>query len=152
VKQILLKLIGGIEIFGGLWGVAVMLYRMASVLDNFRVLFYMLLYLLPFFLSIIAGIMLLRGKRGGIDLSLGVQLLQIPYFAAAGWYYSFISGALLGIRVTLLDGVTHYSFNFLLGGYCQIQNGLPEEIRAFGINILALALLVILARQKYKKR
>ena len=126
-----------------------MLYRMVDVLDNFRFLFYMLLYLLPFILSSTAGILLLRRKKGGIDLSLAVQLLQVPYFAAAGWYYSFISGALIGIRVSFLEEVTHYSFNFLVGGYCQIQNGLPEGISAFGINVFAVLLLIILVRQKY---
>jgi len=151
LNRILLKLIGFIEVFGGLWGISIMLYRMADVLDNFRVLFYMLLYLLPFILSLIAGILLLQKKRSGIDLSLAVQALQIPYFAVAGWYYSFISGALLGVRVSFFEKATHYSFNFLAGGYCQIQNGLPEGISAFGINIFAIILLIILVRQKNSK-
>jgi len=151
LNRTLLKVIGGIEILGGLWGIAVMFYRMVDVLDNFRFLFYMLLYLLPFILSVIAGSLLLREKRGGVDLSLAVQLLQAPYFAAAGWYYSFISGALLGVRVKFSEEATHYSFNFLVGGYCQIQNGLPEGITAFGINIFAVLALAILIRQKYGK-
>ena len=128
-----------------------MLYRMAAVLDNFKFLFYLLLYLLPFLLSIIAGSLLLYQKKGGVGLSLAVQLLQIPYFSALGWYYSFISGALLGIRISFLEGTTHYSFNFLAGGYCQIQNGLPEGITAFGINIFAVILAVILASKSRQK-
>jgi len=63
---------------------------------------------------------------------------RLPYFALAGLYYSFISGILAGIRISFLEESTHYNFNFLFGGYCQIQTGLPAEVLAFGINLFAV--------------
>ena len=108
----------------------------------------MLMYLAPFIVSIIAGILLFKQKTTGLNLSLVIQLLQIPYFALAGLYYSFISGILAGIRISLLEGITHYNFNFLFGGYCQIQTGLPGEISAFGINIFAAVIFSFLLLNK----
>lgn len=137
MNRLLLQLIALLEIVGGIWGLSIMLYRMANVLDNFKFLLFLLIYLVPFITSIIAGILLFKKKTAGLNLSLVIQLLQIPYFALAGLYYSFISGVLAGIRISFLEGMTHYNFNFLFGGYCQIQTGLPGEISAFGINIFA---------------
>lgn len=127
-----------------------MLYRMANVLNNLKFVIFLLLYLIPFALSILAGVFLLKNKAAGLNLSLVVQLLQIPYFALTGLYYSFISGILLGIRISFLEGATHYNFNFLFGGYCQIQTGLPAEIAAFGINIFAVMVFGFLLYNKLK--
>ena len=138
MNRLLLQLIALLEITGGLWGLTIMFYRMGNVLDNFKFLLFLLLYLLPFILSLCAGILLWKQKSIGLTLSLVLQLLQIPYFALSGLYYSFISGVLAGIRISFLEGMTHYNFNFLFGGYCQIQTGLPIGISAFGINLFAV--------------
>ncbi|RLB73357.1 MAG: hypothetical protein DRH07_01920 [Deltaproteobacteria bacterium] len=140
-----------IEILGGVWGLLIMLYRMTHVLDNLKFVLFLLFYLIPFALSILAGILLLKNKMAGLNLSLVVQLLQIPYFTLSGLYYSFMSGLLLGIRISFLEGMTNYNFNLLLGGYCQIQTGLPVEITLFGINIFALLVFVFLFFYKLKR-
>ncbi|RLB72528.1 MAG: hypothetical protein DRH06_03850 [Deltaproteobacteria bacterium] len=144
MKRLFLQLIAILEIVGGIWGLSIMLYRMGNVLDNFKFLLFLLLYLLPFIFSLCSGILLWKQKSIGLTLSLVLQLLQIPYFALAGLYYSFISGVLAGIRISFLEGMTHYNFNFLFGGYCQIQTGLPIGISAFGINLFAVITFVFL--------
>ncbi len=148
MNRLLLRFIAILEIIGGIWGLSIMIYRMANVLDNFKFLLFLLIYLVPFIISIIAGILLFRQKTAGLNLSLIIQLLQIPYFALAGLYYSFISGVLAGIRISLVEGMTHFSFNFLFGGYCQIQTGLPNEISAFGINMFAVVMFSFLLLNK----
>ncbi|MCD6581733.1 MAG: hypothetical protein J7K90_08015 [Desulfuromusa sp.] len=152
MNLLLLRLIAAVEIFGGVWGIVIMLYRMANVLDNLKFVIFLLLYLIPFTLSILAGVFLLKNKVAGLNLSLFVQLLQIPYFALTGLYYSFISGILLGIRISFLEGTTHYNFNFLFGGYCQIQTGLTAEFAAFGINIFAVVVFGFLLFYKMKSK
>lgn len=150
MNLLLLKLIAAIEIFGGIWGLSIMLYRMTHVLNNLKFVIFMLVYLIPFSLSIIAGILLLKKSGAGLNLSLVVQLLQIPYFALSGLYYSFISGMLLGIRISFLEGMKNYNFNFMLGAYCQIQTGLPVGISAFGINIFAVIVFGFLCINRLK--
>ncbi|RLB78140.1 MAG: hypothetical protein DRH06_02365 [Deltaproteobacteria bacterium] len=150
-EALLLRFIAVIEILGGVWGLLIMLYRMTHVLDNLKFVLFLLFYLIPFALSILAGILLLKNKMAGLNLSLVVQLLQIPYFTLSGLYYSFMSGLLLGIRISFLEGMTNYNFNLLLGGYCQIQTGLPVEITLFGINIFALLVFVFLFFYKLKR-
>ena len=152
MNRLLLRLIAILEITGGVWGLSIMLYRMANVLDNFKFLLFILLYMLPFIVSLCAGMLLWKQRSIGVTLSLVLQLLQILYFAIAGVYYSFISGVLIGIRISFLEGLTHYNFNFLFGGYCQIQTGLPVEISAFGINIFAVVAFVILLSNSVKKK
>lgn len=151
MNLLLLRFIAVIEILGGVWGLLIMLYRMTHVLDNLKFVLFLLFYLIPFALSILAGILLLKNKMAGLNLSLVVQLLQIPYFTLSGLYYSFMSGLLLGIRISFLEGMTNYNFNLLLGGYCQIQTGLPVEITLFGINIFALLVFVFLFFYKLKR-
>ena len=150
LNLLLLRAIAALEIFGGTWGLVIMLYRITHVLDNLKFVIFLLLYLIPFTLSILAGTLLLKRKEAGINLSLVVQLLQIPYFTLSGLYYSFISGLLLGVRISFLEGINNYNFNFILGGYCQIQTGLPTEIVAFGINVCALSVFVFLLLHKLK--
>lgn len=151
MNRLFLRIIALVEIFGGIWGLSIMAYRMINVLDNLKFLIFLILYFIPFFLSIVAGMLLFKQKTAGLNLSLTIQLLQIPYFALIGLYYSFISGILLGVRIRLLEGITHYSFNFNIGGYCQIQTGLPTEITAFGINIFAALAFSFLLFTKLKK-
>ncbi len=151
MNLLLLRFIAVIEILGGVWGLLIMLYRMTHVLDNLKFVLFLLFYLIPFALSILAGILLLKNKMAGLNLSLVVQLLQIPYFTLSGLYYSFMSGLLLGVRISFLEGMTNYNFNLLLGGYCQIQTGLPVEITLFGINIFALLVFVFLFFYKLKR-
>jgi len=121
VLNLLLKFIAAVEIFGGCWGLVIMIYRMTHVLDNLKFVIFLLVYLIPFILSIIAGVLLWRNKAAGLSLSLVVQLLQIPYFTLNGLYYSYISGLLLGIRISFLEGMRNFNFNISLGGYCQVQ-------------------------------
>lgn len=149
---LLLRVIATIEIIGGVSGSVIMFYRMTSVLDNLKFAIFLLGYLLPFILSIIAGILLLKKRVTGLNLSLLIQLIQIPYFALNGLYYSFISGLLLGIRISFQEGMNNYNFNFMVGGYCQIQTGLPVEILAFGINIFAVATFSFLFFIKLTRR
>jgi len=125
---------------------------MFQVLDNLKFVIFLLLYLIPFALSVLAGILLLKDKTAGLNLSLVVQLLQIPYFTLSGLYYSFMSGLLLGVRISFLEGMKNYNFNFLLGGYCQIQTGLPADITVFGINIFALLVFVFLFFYRLKSK
>ncbi len=129
-----------------------MLFRMFDVLDNLQFIIYMLIYLIPFTLSLIAGALLIKRQKAGLNLSLAVQLLQTPYFALNGLYYSFISGLLLGVRVSFLEGIQNYNFNFSFGGYCQIQTGLPQEITAVGINVFALIAFCFLLVNRLKKK
>ncbi len=150
MNLLLLKVIAAIEIFGGVWGFVIMLYRLTNILDSLKFIIFLLVYLIPFALSVLAGILLWKKKVAGLNLSLVVQLLQIPYFALSGLYYSFISGVLLGIRINLLEGIKNYNFNFMLGGYCQIQTGLPLDIAAFGINIFAVVIFIFLLVKKMK--
>ena len=125
---------------------------MFDILDNLQFIIYMLIYLIPFTLSLIAGVLLLKRQIVGLNLSLVIQLLQIPYFALNGLYYSFILGLLFGIRVSFFEGVQNYNFNFSLGGYCQIQTGLPQEIAAIGINIFALIAFCFLLVTRLKEK
>ena len=152
MNLILLRIIAAIEILGGVWGLLIMFYRMFQVLDNLKFVIFLLLYLIPFALSVLAGILLLKDKTAGLNLSLVVQLLQIPYFTLSGLYYSFMSGLLLGVRISFLEGMKNYNFNFLLGGYCQIQTGLPADITVFGINIFALLVFVFLFFYRLKSK
>lgn len=129
-----------------------MLYRIAHVLDNLKFVIFLLLYLIPFALSILAGILLLKKTVVGLNLSLVIQLLQIPYFTLSGLYYSFISGLLLGVRISFLEGMKSYNFNFIMGGYGQIQTGLPVEITALGMNVFAVVAFGFLLFNKLSNR
>jgi hypothetical protein len=141
MRSFLFRLIGMLEIAGGLYGAAAMLRRLwplGSVPDNV----YALIGLALFVFVLIAGVLLMAGHERGVRLSGWAQLLQLPLLATPFFSYALHCGAYLNLYTT-----THLLRPWLEGslgtqGFALAIAG-PSPAR-LGINLLALVSWLLL--------
>lgn len=136
MRTILFRLIGILEVAGGLYGVTAMLRRLlpfGSTHDSLVAVIGLVL----FGFVLVAGVLLLEGSERGIRLSRWAQLLQLPLIATPVFSYALHSGAFLDVFATLqasprlsLDWhVATHGFGLAVAG---------PSISRIGINLLAL--------------
>lgn len=105
----------------------------------------------------LAGWWLLKGRAGGVRLSIAAQAVQVPYVSLASLAFYFMAGAGLWLRIggegLGLDSEFGTRFNFsLLSGFGPGRQTFPF---ALGVNLVPLAVLVYLVyagRGKARKR
>ena len=123
MKRALLKLISVFEIVAGLAGIlaAGMSVAGLTATEVAPMLWYGAFPLL----SVIAGVLLWRGSKFAFELSVMVQLLQVPIFLTES--LSLNLGAIMKLSISAI---------WCLGD-CRVQ-------LVLGINLLALAVLIVL--------
>lgn len=142
MRTILFRLIGILEVGGGLYGVAEMLRRLlplGSTHDNVVALIGLALF--GFVLA--AGVQLIDGSDRGIRMSLWAQLLQIPLIATPVFSYVLHCGAFVNV-FAILHSTPRLGIDWRLGsqGY-QLALAGPSVSR-LGINLLALLSWLVL--------
>lgn len=135
MRTILFRLIGILEIAGGLYGITAMLRRLLPFGGHGSLVAVIGLILFGFVL--VAGVLLLEGSERGIRLSRWAQLLQLPLIATPVFSYALHSGAFINVFATLqasprlgLDWhLATHGFKLAVGG---------PSVSRLGINLLAL--------------
>lgn len=151
------KAIAIYEIVGGALGLAMSIWiitKSYSSIDNdmpvgLKIAFAAILIfpVIIYILSILAGTLLIRNSEKGLNLSILVQAIQLPYFVnILGLSYYMNLGLQTVFSVSLENG-THVNLFIYLGkffniDYVQISN----DLTTVGINILALLILVALLK------
>ena len=135
MRIVLFRLIGILEIAGGLYGVAVMLHRLLAMASTQDSLF-ALIGLLLFGFVLAAGISLLEGNERGVAWSRWAQLLQLPLIATPAFSYALHCGAYLNIYSTLHLARPWLDGHFGSQGFVLALAG-PSTTR-LGINLVAL--------------
>jgi len=142
VRRFLFRLIGILEIAGGLYGVVQMLRRLlplGSAHDGVVALIGLVLYALV----LVAGVLLLEGSEAGVRLSRWAQLAQLPLIATPVFSYGLHAGGFLNLYITLqatprlgLDG------SFATHGFMLAVAG--PALSRLGVNLLALMSWLVL--------
>ena len=136
MRIILFRLIGILEVAGGLYGVAAMLRRLlplGSTHDSTIALIGLVLF--GFVLA--AGVQLIDGSERGIRMSLWAQLLQVPLIATPVFSYALHSGAFVNVFVTL-HNTPRPGIDWSLGSQGFILAVAGPSVSRLGINLLAL--------------
>jgi hypothetical protein len=136
MRTVLFRLIGILEIAGGLYGVAAMLHRLLP-LGSTRESLMALLGLAVYGFVLAAGVMLLEGSERGVMLSRWAQLMQLPLLATPVFSYALHSGAFVNVFATV-QAAPRLDIGWHLGtqGFVLALAG-PGTSR-IGINLLAL--------------
>ena len=135
MRTILFRLIGILEIAGGLYGVGAMLRRLLPLGSTHESLLALIgLALFGFVLA--AGVQLVDGSDRGVRMSSWAQLLQLPLIATPIFSYAMHCGAYLNIYTTLHLARPWLDWNFGTQGFGLALAG-PAASRV-GINLLAL--------------
>lgn len=142
MRTTLFRLIGVLEVAGGLYGVAVMLRRLlplGSTHDSVVALIGLALF--GFVLA--AGVQLIDGSERGIRMSRWAQLLQVPLIATPVFSYALHSGAFVNVLATL-QSTPRLGIDWNLGtqGFALAVAG--PGVSRLGVNLLALLSWLVL--------
>ncbi len=136
MRTLLFRLIGILEIAGGLYGAVSMLRRLlppGSAQESLTALIGLLL----FGFVLVAGVLLVEGSERGVTLSRWAQLLQLPLIATPVFHYALHCGTYLNIFTTL-HASPRLGLDWHIGsqGFVLALSGpAPSWL---GINLLAL--------------
>ncbi len=137
MRTILFRLIGILEIAGGLYGVAAMLHRLIPF-GSTRESLFALIGLAIYGFVLVAGVWLLENSERGITLSRWAQLLQLPLVAMPVFSYALHCGAFVNVYATL-QAAPRLGIDWHFGseGFLLTLAGPP--VSRIGINLLALS-------------
>jgi hypothetical protein len=142
MRIILFRLIGILEIAGGLYGVAAMLRRLlplGSTHDSVIALIGLALF--GFVLA--AGVQLIDGSERGVQMSSWAQLLQLPLIATPVFSYALHCGAFINVFATVhLPSQLALDWHFGSQGFVLAVAG--PGVSRLGINLLALLSWLVL--------
>jgi len=142
MRTTLFRLIGILEVAGGLYGIAVMLRRLLPFGASHASLV-AVIGLAVFIFVLLAGVELLGGSERGIRLSRWAQLLQLPLIALPVFSYGLHSGAFVNVFATLQAGPRlALDWNFGSQGFVLAAAG--PAVSRLGINLLALLSWLVL--------
>lgn len=144
------KLIAAFEVIGGAIGIVMgiwPLFKMGSVegptADVVAYIAICIGFAILYALSLYAGLELWKEKRIGYKLSIFSQALQVPLVASNIVIYNFFSAISLSVLVSEFGP----SIKFLLGNSFSLGFFRPDVPFAFGLNLVALALLIYLVHR-----
>jgi hypothetical protein len=137
MRTVLFRLIGILEVAGGLYGFAAALYRLLP-LRHANDALPALLALAAYAFVLVAGVLLLEGAERGVRFSRWAQLLQLPLLATPVFSYGLHCGAFVNLFATL-----HWPPRLLLDAHFgsegfRLALAGPAAPR-IGVNLLALA-------------
>ena len=136
MRTTLFRLIGVLEVAGGLYGVAFMLHRLLP-LGSTHDSAIALIGLALFGFTLAAGVQLIDGSERGIRMSLWAQLLQVPLIASPVFSYALHSGAFVNVFVTL-HNTPRPGIDWNLGSQGFVLAMAGPSVSRLGINLLAL--------------
>lgn len=136
MRSFLFRLIGILEIAGGLYGTVNML-RLLLPPGSTKESLIALIGLLLFGFVLVAGILLVEGSERGVALSRWAQLLQLPLIATPMFHYALHSGAYLNVFTTL-QASPRLSLDWHIGSQGFVLALAGPAVSWLGINLLAL--------------
>lgn len=136
MRNILFRLIGILEIAGGLYGVAEMLRRLLPFGSTHNSLV-ALLGLVLFGFVLAAGLQLIDGNERGVRMSGWAQLLQLPLIATPIFSYALHCGAFVNVYATLQAG-PRLLIDWHFGSQAFALAAAGPGTSRLGINLLAL--------------
>ena len=141
MRWFLFRLLGVLEISGGLYGLGAMLRQLLPLGSTWGSL-YAILGLALFAFVLVAGVHLVAGQESGVRLSRLAQLLQLPLLATPMLSYALHCGAYINIYTTFSLARPWLDWNFATQGLALALDGPASAF--IGINLLALCSWLIL--------
>ncbi|HEV2622323.1 MAG TPA: hypothetical protein VGU65_09595 [Frateuria sp.] len=141
MRSFLFRLIGILEIAGGLYGAAGALHRLLRMGSTYDTL-HAALALVAFGFVLVAGVLLVEGSERGVAFSRVAQLLQLPLIATPVFSYGLHAGAFLNVYTTMHLARPWLEWNFGTQGFALAIAG-PSTAR-LGANLLAVLSWLVL--------
>ena len=141
MRTILFRVIGMLEVAGGLYGFVAMLRRVLPFSSHDSIVALLGLVLFGFVLA--AGVQLLDGSDRGVRMSSWAQLVQVPLIALPVFSYGLHSGAFVNVFMTL-QATPRLGLDWHVGsqGFRLAVSG--PAVPRLGVNILAILSWLVL--------
>jgi hypothetical protein len=136
MRNILFRLIGILEIAGGLYGIAAMLRRILPF-GSAHESIVALIGLAAYAFVLVAGVWLLENSERGVSLSRWAQLLQLPLIATPMFSYALHCGAFVNVFATL-QSTPRLGIDWHFGSEGFVLALAGPAVSRVGINLLAL--------------
>ena len=147
-NRIILRVIGLLEIIGGLIGLGVITwFLLKNGLNEFYTFLIFLIAILFYIFSIFAGIKLLQKLECGIIYSVVLQFLQIIAISLGGYMYKLTSAAHFFIGFNFTKGTFDFNFSLLSSEFQLKITDLNSPDHLY-INIWAIMIIYILVNLK----
>jgi hypothetical protein len=134
--NILFRLVGILEVAGGLYGMATMLHPLLPFGSAHESLI-ALLGLVLFGFVLAAGVQLIDGSERGVRMSSWAQLLQLPLIATPIFSYALHCGAFVNVFATL-QAAPRLLIDWRFGSQGFVLAAAGPGTSRLGINLLAL--------------
>ena len=152
--KIILKIIGLIEILGGITGIGLILWLTLQGTQTSSLVFLILLVAFAFYsYSIFAGVTLFKNQEKSIIHSQIVQFIQIIALSIGGVTYLLTSGGNLFVGYNFTDSTLEFSMSIISSEF-QINIMSSGQNEFIHINLMATIILLILENSgnKIKKQ
>lgn len=142
MRSFLFRLIGILEIAGGLLGVVASVRRLLPLGSTYESLM-ALIALAVFGFILVAGVLLVEGSERGVAFSRVAQLLQLPLLATPVLSYALHAGAYINVFATL-QAAPRLGIDWHLGTHGFVLAIAGPAVSRVGINLLALLSWLVL--------
>jgi hypothetical protein len=141
MRSFLFRLIGILEIAGGLYGAVGALRRLLPMGSTYDAL-HALLALIAFGFVLVAGVLLVEGSERGVAFSRVAQLLQLPLLATPVFSYALHAGGFLNLYTTFHLARPWLDWSFGTQGFVLAIAG--PSVSRIGVNLLAVVSWLVL--------
>jgi len=156
LKSPLIKTISIIEIVGGIIALLLLGINFQNFIGHeFTIGVFIYSFLLSS-LSILFGILLFKNNKIGVYGSIAIQLFQIPHFISKTILYYFGLGIFLsvGADAPIIEGSLKLTLatEIQFGAHFMVALIEDNDIPFFGINLIALSIVLILLKKLFVKK
>ena len=142
--KIWIKIISILEIVGGIFGIAFMIWLVVTNPDKIFAIFIAIFSIGIYTLSLVAGIALWRGRKFGRTTSIIVQVIQLVKIISPLIIFKFSFGLDIWVHFLLAAGGSDAGFNFVVLAANELFFDKSVAASGFGISIVSFVFLIIL--------
>lgn len=147
------RLLAAALLVGGCVGIGIMLANSATLLGQGGIVVVLAVgWVALFGAAVVAGIMLWRDAPGAHGFALGLYVLQVPVLVSSPLYWTWFTGIQVAVQLAGAGRDLNLTLNFNFGASGQFFLGSSVPVASFGVNLFALASVVVLLRALRRPR
>lgn len=141
------RLLAAALLVGGCFGIGMLLANSATLLGQGGIVVVLAVgWVALFGAAAVAGIMLWRDAPGALGFALGLYVLQVPVLVSSPLYWTWFTGINLAVRLSGAGRDVNLGIDAHFGASGQFFLGNSVPVASFGVNLFALAAVVVLLR------
>lgn len=143
------RLLAAALLVGGCVGIGMLVANAATLLGHGGIVVVLTVgWVALFGAAAVAGVMLWRDAPGAHGFALGLYALQVPVLVSSPLYWTWFTGIQVAVQLAGAGSDFNLTLNLHFGASGQFFLGSRVAVAAFGVNLFALAAVVVLLRAR----